>query len=550
MPNRRVHGPGWRAEVALLLLGLGGVAAGGLPTQDLLQEEAQDYFQKWLQEDVLYIIAAEEKAVFEKLTTVEEKEQFIEQFWRRRDPDLSTAVNEYKEEHYRRIAYANEHFTAGVQGWRTDRGKIYIIHGPPDEIRSHAAGETYNRPLSEGGGTTNTYPFEVWRYRHLPGIGSDVELEFVDRSFSGYYQLVFSPWDKDLLLRIRGAGETLAEELGLARRQDHPFFNPGIQNREAYPFLWLREKDDPFRRYELFSQVQRPQEIRYRDLKEMVQVNVSYNNLPFKVRPDYFRLNEAEVLVPVTLEWQNQDLGFVEQQGNFQAKIAIYGIVTTITNQIITEFEDDVTVSYRPGQEYIRTLGRAMYQKVLRLPRGVPCKLDLVTKDLHGDKVGVVRQALRPPLFGEGLAASPLVLTNYVRLLNDEVPKPDQMFVLGDLWIRPSLDNQFTTGDELGIYLQLYNVAFDQSTLAPGLEIRYRILAEGRPLVELSDTAGDSIHFFSGQRVVLLKVLRLTQLKPGKYELEVEVRDRLQDASLVKKERFQVVPPVQLAAGR
>ena len=144
------------------------------------QEEYQDYYKKWLQEDVVYIITDEEIEVFDKLTTADEKEEFIEHFWHRRDPDLRTPSNEYKEEHYRRIAYANERFPSGLPGWKTDRGRTYIIHGPPTQVTSRAGGGFYARPMHEGGGETSTYPFEVWRYGYIEGIGEEVELEFVD----------------------------------------------------------------------------------------------------------------------------------------------------------------------------------------------------------------------------------------------------------------------------------------------------------------------------------------------------------------------------------
>ncbi len=185
--------------------------------EKLRQEEAEDYYRKWLTQDVVYIISDEEKEVFAKLTTAEEQERFIEQFWFRRDSDPTTRVNEYKEEHYRRIAYVNEYFQSGIPGWETDRGRIYIIHGPPDEVESHPSGGSYKRPYHEGGGYTSTFPFEIWRYRHIDGIGDDIELEFVDSSQSGEFRLALLPEEKDALLNVPGAGLTLAESLGWAR---------------------------------------------------------------------------------------------------------------------------------------------------------------------------------------------------------------------------------------------------------------------------------------------------------------------------------------------
>ncbi|MDA2928048.1 GWxTD domain-containing protein [Acidobacteria bacterium AH-259-G07] len=243
-------------------------------------EEIEDYFEKWLKEDVLYIISDEEKAVFQKLTTPEENEQFIEQFWLRRDPDARTAINEFKEEHYRRIA--NENFTSGDPGWMTDRGRVYIIHGAPDSIVSRPTGGAYMRPIEEGGGKTSVHPYEKWRYRYIEGLGTDIELEFVDSTFTGKYQLAVFAWEKDALLNVPGAGKTLAEETGLATRADRPALMPAVGGAAYGPesMYSSRVKDNPFARYELHAKVQGAPVTKYKDLKELVQVNIQYVNLP------------------------------------------------------------------------------------------------------------------------------------------------------------------------------------------------------------------------------------------------------------------------------
>src|SRR6266404_6482465 len=153
------------------------------------QENGSRALRKWLDEDVAYVITNEERAAFKALKTDEEREQFIEQFWLRRDPTPDTVDNEFKEEHYARIAYANEHFAAGIPGWKTDRGRMYIMYGKPDEIDSHPSGGSYDRPIEEGGGQTSTYPFETWRYRYLEGVGQEIEIEFVDTCMCGEYHM-------------------------------------------------------------------------------------------------------------------------------------------------------------------------------------------------------------------------------------------------------------------------------------------------------------------------------------------------------------------------
>src|SRR5207253_2254915 len=141
-------------------------------------------YKKWMNEDVGYIISDEQRKAFLRLSTDEERQNFIEQFWMRRDPTPDTEENEFKEEHYRRIAYANEHYASGIPGWKADRGRIYITFGPPDEIDSHPSGGTYSRPTAEGGGETTTFPFEDWRYRYIEGIGNDVNIEDLEAAIS------------------------------------------------------------------------------------------------------------------------------------------------------------------------------------------------------------------------------------------------------------------------------------------------------------------------------------------------------------------------------
>src|ERR1700740_2571708 len=184
-------------------------------------KELDTPYKQWLNEDVVYIISPEERRAFLQLDTNEEREQFIEQFWLRRSSNPDLPDNDFKEEHYRRIAYANEHFASGIPGWKTDRGRMYIVWGPPDEIESHPTGGTYDRPPEEGGGTTSTYPWETWRWRYLEGMGEqNVIMEFVDPTSTGEYRLTMDPSEKDALLHVPGAGLSQLEQMGMASKTD------------------------------------------------------------------------------------------------------------------------------------------------------------------------------------------------------------------------------------------------------------------------------------------------------------------------------------------
>ena len=502
------------------------------------QEDSRRYFQKWLQETVVYIITPEEKEVFEKLTTPEERDAFIEQFWHRRDPDPKTAVNEFKEEHYRRLAYANENFKSGIAGWKTDRGRIYIIHGPPNQREAYPTGGNYERREHEGGGFTSVYPFERWWYRNLPGGRADVELEFIDPKMSNEYYLSVSPEEKDALLFSEGLGPTSAEEFGLRAKKDRPYF---VSNYgEPYPGMNSRSKDDPMRRYETYFGVQKPAPLKYPDLKEMVRVSVSYTDLPFQVRQDYFKLNEGQTLAPVTIQFQNKDLTWKAGDDGHSIRVAVYGMVTTLTNHFVLEFEDVVSTNYRPEEMQQGLLERSMYQKIIPIHSNMRYKLDLVVKDLNSGKVGVLSKALIPPGHSSSqLEASSLVLADFIQTLG-QAPEQQQMFILGDVKIRPSVDKVFLPSDPLGVYLQLYNVGSDQSTLAPVLLVTYSITGQGRVLREVIDRRGESTQFYSGQRLVLIKGLSLNGLNPGEYVLKVHVRDAISQRELSLSSGFAV----------
>ena len=534
------------SSLALALLAVSITVSAGQEDEDNLdkirQEEALDYFKKWLNQDVRYLVMPEEKDVFQELTTPDEKERFIEQFWFRRDPDPSSAENEFREEHYRRIAFANERYSEGTPGWLTDRGRIYIIHGKPDQIESHEAGEAvYDRLPEEGGGTTSTFPFIKWWYRHIDGIGDNVELEFVDKRFSGAYQLALTPWDKDALMNTE-FGHTFAEEAGVSTRADR------YRNRtHGDKYTNYRAQDNPFERYRRHIMVMAPQAIKYKDFEKLVDVNITYEVLPLKVRLDYMKLDDGHVLVPITVQLDNQYLDFAKEGEVNIARMGIYGRIISLSNRLVMEFEDDLMSSYSPQLLQKGLRERSMYQKVVTLEKKGRYKLDLVVKDLRSGKVGVLQQVIIPPPYGEQkLASSSMILSGYIRTL-DDIPDGEPMFVLGDVRIRPNMAKLFPREGSMGVYLQLYNSAIDQTTFQPSLKVSYRLLKDGKPVKEFIDEGGESVQYYSGRRVVLIKVLPLQNLEPGDYSLQVESQDLIGNQTVTNSDRFKVVEGVQVS---
>ncbi len=185
-----------------------------------LRQELKGTYKTWLNQEVTYIISDQERKAFMSLGNDEERDAFIEAFWQRRNPNPDSPENEFREEHYRRIQYANDHFAAGKPGWKTDRGHVYISFGKPDDIESHPSGGTYQRPQDEGGGTTSTFPFEIWHYRYIEGIGENVNLEFVDTCQCGDFHFTIDRSEKDALLMVPGAGLTQWEEMNHKDKTD------------------------------------------------------------------------------------------------------------------------------------------------------------------------------------------------------------------------------------------------------------------------------------------------------------------------------------------
>src|SRR5215469_10061729 len=382
-----------------------------------LRKELETPYRKWLEEDVAYIITDEERAAWKRLQTDEEREQFIENFWLRRDPTPDTVENEYREEHYRRIAYANEHYASGIPGWKTDRGRIYITFGPPDEIESHPSGGTYERPPEEGGGTTSTFPFEKWRYRYIEDIGNDIEIEFVDTTMSGEYRMTSDPSEKDALLYVPGAGLTLMEQLGLSDKTQR--FNRTDGTHLGVPFGGQSESMNEFNRLERFAKLQQAPKVKFTDLEAAVNSRITYNILPVKVRVDFFPVTDASVLTYITVQFDNKDLQFQAKEGVQKAVVNIYGRVTTMTRRMaVNPFEDTVTVDAPTEflQEYAKN--RSIYQKTVPLAPAT-YRLNIVAKDVIAGTMNNYEMAIQVPRLNEDKAStSTLILADMIENVN------------------------------------------------------------------------------------------------------------------------------------
>lgn len=515
---------------------------GQQQTNKLKQEEIDNYFEKWLNQDVLYIVTDEERSVFKNLTSPEEKESFIEQFWRRRDPDPDTAANEFREEHYRRVAYANDHFSIGAPGWKTDRGRVYIIHGQPDSIEQHDQGEQYYRPMSEGGGVTTTYAWQVWFYRSLPGIGDGVEVEFVDKTMSGHYVFARDEMDRDAMLWVPGLGLTESERFGgtygKAERIGTRTLANEASRRVGNPLKIFTQKDDLFARLRRYAKLQAAPDIKFKDLEAIVDIQLYYNKLPFSVRHDLIRISPDDYLLPVTFFFQNEEFSYKEAGRIKQATLSVYGRVENMTRQRVYHFDDTVTLTL--NSEATSSTARSTYQRNIPLKPG-RYKMVAIVKDVNSQKIGTLERGLYVPGDEDDtkLEVSPIILADRVQPAGREEFINDP-FVLSTVKVYPSATNQFKRGDPLGFYFEIYNVMADQQTLAPVLSLDLKITRDGKEIALPFKELERLLHPYS-DRFFAASMLSTQPLEPGRYTLTLSVTDRLANTTDLQTVNFDIL---------
>jgi GWxTD domain-containing protein len=449
-----------------------------------LSKELESPYKVWENVDVAYIITDEERRAFNGLSNDAERESFIEQFWLRRDPTPDTEENEFKEEHYRRIAYANERFASGIPGWKTDRGRTYIVYGPPDEIESHPSGGTYQLPQDQGGGQSQAFPFETWRYRFIQGIGTNVVFEFVDQTMSGEYHITIDPNEKNALA--------------------HTPMSP------QPPATGASSMRDEFTPLEQLANWGRAPDIKYKDLQAMVTSNVRYNTLPMRIRTDFIPVTPASIYANITMQFETKDLQFLERDGMAKATVNIYGRITSMSRRVVKVFEDVVSVE---GTSQLSSV----YQQTIPLPPG-RYRLNIAAKDVTGGNTTTYEAALDVPQCEEDkLAASSLILADLME------PVPARrigagQFVIGDTKVRPRVSANFRNDEKLGIYVQLYH-------FVPGA-IEYQITQNATGTGVLNYTEDASALQGSASQMTVKKWLPLKDLTPGPYTLRMKVIDR------------------------
>jgi GWxTD domain-containing protein len=514
--------------------------------QKAVKQELKGAYKTWLNQDVTYIISDEETRAFKTLSNDEERDAFIEQFWLRRNPNSDSPENEFREEHYRRIAYANEHFPAGKPGWKTDRGHIYISFGKPDSIDSHPSGGNYQRPIEEGGGETSTFPFEIWHYRYLEGVGENIDIEFVDTCQCGDYHFTIDRSEKDALLHVPNGGPTMYESMGTAKRADR--FKGGLESLGTGPMSNSQQQGKQFDRLEMATKLFAPPPVKFKDLENFISEHKLLTGpvFPFDVRTDFVKVTENTVLVPVTLQLKNRDITFVTKDGVAKGVVNILGKVTTLTHKTVQTFEDTVEVE-QPAELLEKSLDKqSVYWKALPLLPGL-YRLDIAIKDQNNpDHLGIYGRGLNVPSFhDEKLATSTLILADKMNLVSSrEIGSGN--FVIGNTYIRPRVTPNAATpvsykrNQQLNFWMQVYNLGIDEATKSNQATVSYQITEAPSGVVVFEKQLEAKDLGTHSDQMTVENSLSMAGLQPGKYKVTIKINDGISKQEIAQSAPFVV----------
>jgi GWxTD domain-containing protein len=522
-----------------------------LDQQKQLKDELKGPYKTWLEQDVRWIITDTEAQAFKHLTNDEERDAFIENFWQRRNPSPDSPENEYRDEIYARIAYSNEHFAAGKPGWMTDRGHIYIAYGKPDDIDSHPSGGEYQRPMDEGGGSTATYPFEIWHYRYIEGIGDNIDLEFVDSCQCGDYHYTIDRSEKDALKHVPNAGLTQYEENGQAKKEDRFSGAGGFEQLGTGP-MSQQNQNKQFDRIDMMAKIMAPPPIKFHDLEQFMASSKILTGPPFffDVRTDYVKITNDTVIVPITLQIRNSDITFETKDGVSVGKVNILGRVSNLTHKIVPggTFEDTVEVSTPSELLTAKQKGSSVYWKALPLKPGL-YKVDVVIKDVHNpDHLGRWTRSINVPKFDDDtLAHSSLILADEMyRVPSKEIGGGN--FVIGDTHVRPRLGTtgniptpaKFSRAQNLNFWMQVYNLGIDEKSKQNDATINYEIvnLATNQSVLNAQESTKKLSP--NADQLTLEKSLSLASLQPGQYQVKIKINDGVSKQQTEESAKFSV----------
>ncbi len=502
-----------RVAVFLLLVGALLTWAPEIASQSRYDNLTEEKAAKvWLEEIVPYIITKAEREQFKGLTTSEERVAFIARFWQRRDPTPETPEQEAKLEHYHRLAFANKFFGAGRPGWRTDRGRIYILLGPPDQIDSDPMGRWAHQ-----------YPTEVWIYRDTPHplLPPNMEFAFVDRRLTGDYELSFDLLgDSDATRRT----ERLMDEgfLDSMARAEVRAMNLGR------PGTWRPATDGLSPELERLSELALVSQIPARNLQplaEEVTARVTFDTSRLEVERliEFYRASDGYICIPVSLRLPYRDFTYLEKDRYYETRFDVLGRILDGEEQVVNESSRQEFFAVPKDQFESYKDKFLLYQLILYAPPGTH-ELQLVVRDNASNSIRMMETELQVPDFGDSLSISSVVLADQI-VKQDPAPPSGKKdpFTFGEYKVLPNATRTFKAGGTLHLRFEVYNLALDEEG-KNSIEINYVFRREGKDYRKVSST-----YPYPTDRLdrTVISAIPLKVFPPSNYTLVIAVTDQV-----------------------
>lgn len=476
--------------------------------ENKLFERLSPLYQAWLSQDVVWIITPAERRAFLQMANDEDRDQFIEEFWTRRNPNPQSEENTFEEEHYRRILYANQHFGTFVPGWKTDRGKIYVAWGPPDEIESHPTGGVCSNASGAGKTFSTKLPWDTWHYRNLVGVGENVSLDFAYREGA----------DKSLPM-----GDYLMMDPCSAPGSPMP---PDPESVSVSLEAVAEAAIQPMR-----GGIQMAPPIKFKDLEALSSSRIVRDQIKIKYQTASVRATDFTGIVSIAIEIPEVQILPLQSSGMKLAQVNVFGrILNSDSGRVIETFED-IIISERGGQDGMLTTKMVERYEHDALLRAGTYRLNLAVKDVASGSVGIVSDDLVVPWYGGGrLETSSLIL-------GDRTEREFEM-KSGIPEVRPRLSGEVAGRGALDMFMQVYGLKVDEKSHANNAAIIYTLRTEGREVwreVATTEELGQR-----GEEVTIERALPVSSLSRGKYRLQIEIDDHAAGRIVSREGEFVV----------
>ena len=497
-------------------------------------ERLPERLRAWIEDEVVYIISAREKEFFLNLEAMEERDAFVAAFWRRRDPDPLTEINEFREEHYRRIDYANLRLggEAAIPGWKTDRGRMYIILGEP-------------RDRSNFRNVGGIYPAEVWFYDGDRAVGlPPLYLLFFQPGGAGALRLYNHFIDRperlipsmgilaedlaEAYLRLQEISPELANAAMSMRADQGGFsFSTGLEAGALDSGQVLANiHESPYRRLDT-GYIDAA-----RSARGLVEAEYMFNYMPSSVAANVLPGPAGESLVHFSIEIDPQHLTLMQEENRFYTAFELHAEVSSAGGEVVHTLSHVEYLRLEPGQ--LRQVGRLpfAYRSIFPLAAG-HYRLRIVFKNRARSDYTTFEGELRAPEWREGepFLGEPVLLYN-AEPVGPE-PRPGyRSYVVAGLVLHPNAKRVYSIGEPLRVHVPVRGASGDHELrfrVFPGVDSDVPLVSQSAPLSEY-------------RMRPVFEIRDLPEAVGGRYQLRIDLVDGSGQIAASRVSGFDVSP--------